>query len=127
MKEFCEEENHLRWSLGVFFFTYFLRAALCTTIWIGQDIWDRMWTEYCILTVFLYSGSQLIYDIWPILLIMRHHHKTFKKEERDETTLILDRFSSTSLINQNRDSNESMKALQSQYFNTVERMRARTV
>ena len=58
---------------------------------------------------------------------MRHHHKTFKKEERNETTLILDRFSSTSLINQNRDSNESMKALQSQYFNTVERMRARTV
>ena len=84
---------------------------LNTSIYIAKDIWDRMWWHSPVLTIFLYSGFQLVYDIWPILLIMKHHHRTFKKENSDETTLIMDRFSSASLINQNRESNETMKEI----------------
>lgn len=111
LKEFCEEEKHLRWSLGVFLFTYFLRAVLNTSLYIARDIWDKMWVSVPVLTILLYSGFQLIYDVWPVLLIMKHHHKTFRKENTDETTLIMDRFSSASLINQNRESNETMKEI----------------
>ena len=126
-----DEEKHLKYSLAVFFGTYFLRACLYTTIILGNEIWRRMWTNYPVLTETLFTGSQLIYDIWPILLIMQQHHRTFKNEERYETSFLMDRLSSSTFITSGRDvsmrADSTLDEINLKNMQLVERMRAKTV
>ena len=98
LHDFCEEEERLKYALVVFLGTYLLRACLYSLVIFWDSVWRKMWTEVPILTEALFTGSQLIYDIWPIILIMKQHHSTFKNEERYETSLVMDRFTSSTFL-----------------------------
>ena len=107
-----------------------LRACLYSLVKFLPQVWLNMWENVPIVTEFLFTGSQLVYDIWPILLIMKQHHRTFRNEERYETSLVMDRFtSSTFIATSGKDVSlrgESMDEFKMQSLQAVERMRART-
>ena len=81
---FCDEKNQLKWSLGVFLFTYFLRALLKGLTVAFHVLYGNVW-DYPLYAEALVCSVQFIYDVLPLLMISYQHHTTFKNESRAAT------------------------------------------
>jgi hypothetical protein len=80
--EFVDEENQLKWSLGVFLSTYFIRTVLKTLTITLNNTFVNMKDSEPIIVEGMIVCCQLMYDVLPALLIFNQHHRTFKDEDR---------------------------------------------
>lgn len=93
--EYDDEKRYFLKTLLVFLGTYILRAIWLLLLLIYFDVYKRSWTKLPNLTFFIEISMHLCYDVFPIFMILRQHHRTFQHEESHQTQVIMsERFNS---------------------------------
>lgn len=86
---FSQEKSALQCSLGVFLFTYFLRAVIKGLSIALAQVYGTLWT-YPLYAEAAVCLVQQVYDFLPLMIISHQHHTAFKGEARETTSALLD-------------------------------------
>ena len=80
--DFQEEQQYFKTSLIVFLSTYVLRTVLLVFCLFFFDTWINYFFKYPIAAILTQAGLHMLYDAWPVVIIMAQHVRTFSKEEK---------------------------------------------
>lgn len=86
---FQAEKSALQFSLGVFLFTYFLRALIKGLSIALHNAYGTLWL-YPLYAEASVCIVQQVYDFLPLMIISHQHHTAFKGETREATSALLE-------------------------------------
>ena len=91
--EFEEEQRFFKHSLIVFLSTYLVRSGILLIIIFEWGTYEGWYESMPIFAATCQCFVHLIYDALPIMHLMLRHHRTFKDEDKEVTTVVMSSFS----------------------------------
>ena len=97
--EFEEEQKFFKTSLLVFLSTYTIRSAILLIIILMLSSYVQWYQNMPMFAATIQCLVHLSYDAFPVLHLMIQHHRTFKNEEKQTTSVVMNSNSRTTSFN----------------------------
>ena len=75
--DFSTEKDYFKIALTVFLTTYIFRTLFLITVLSLFTTYKDMWQNYPQWTALLETILHVLYDVFPVMIIMGQHHRTF--------------------------------------------------